>query len=125
MALAAAAAIAAAAVVSVVAVAFALYAGLAPWVGAAWAAAIVAAVMALVIVCLALMVRSRVPGHRPRHAPADEPDASMVQKIVGMARERPLLAAGLALGAGVFALRNPKLIAVVMAAFMEGRQSTR
>jgi uncharacterized membrane protein len=123
MGLAAAAAIAAAAAVGVVAIAFAVYAGSLPWVGPAWAATIVAVLMILIVVVAGLMVRGRASGGR-RHK-ADEPDASMVQKIMAMAKERPILAAGVALGAGVYAIRNPKLIAALAAAFMEGRQSTR
>jgi len=122
MALAAAAAIAAAAAVGVVSIAFAIYLGASPWVGPAWAATIVAALMILIVVIAGLMVRGRASGGRHK---ADEPDASMVQKIVAMARERPILATGIALGAGVYAIRNPKLIAALVAAFMEGRQSTR
>lgn len=122
MALAAAAAIAAAAAVGVVAIAFAVYLGASPWVGPAWAAAIVAVLMILIVAIAGLMVRGRASGGRRQ---ADEPDASMVQKIVAMAKERPILAAGVALGAGVYAIRNPKLIAALAAAFMEGRQSTR
>lgn len=123
MALAAAAAIAAAAAVGVVSIAFAVYLGASPWVGPAWAAAIVAGLMILIVAVAGLMVRGRSAGGRRREA--DEPDASMVQKMMAMAKERPILAAGVALGAGVYAIRNPKLIAALVAAFMEGRQSTR
>lgn len=122
MALAAAAAIAAAAAVGVVSIAFAVYLGASPWVGPAWAATIVAGLMILIVVVAGLMVRGRTSGGRRRE---DEPDASMVQKIMAMAKDRPILAAGIALGAGVYAIRNPKLIAALAAAFMEGRQSAR
>ena len=126
MAIAAAAAITAAAAVSVVAIAFAIFAGLGPWIGSAGAAAVVAAVMALLVTVFALSVRGRIPGGRPRHRQsADEPDASMVQKMVEMAKERPLIATGIAVGAGIYAIRNPKLIAALAAAFMEGRSSAR
>jgi len=122
MALAAAAAIAAAAAVGVVSIAFAIYLGASPWVGPAWAATIVAVLMILIVVVAGLMARGRASGGRRK---ADEPDASMLQKIVEMAKERPILATGIALGAGVYAIRNPKLLAALVAAFMEGRQSAR
>ena len=121
MAVAAAAAIAAAAAVSVASAAFALFAAMTPLVGAAWAAAIVAAVFAVIVLIAGLIARSRAGGHDRRHEAA--PDASLVQKVVEMARDHPLLATGVALGAGVYALRNPKLVAAVVAAFMEGRNS--
>lgn len=122
MAVAAAAAIAAAAAVSVAAAAFALYAAFVPLVGPAWAAAIVAAVAAVLVLIAGLLARARAEGgHRRRREAA--PDASLVQKVVEMAKEHPILATGVALGAGVYAIRNPKLVAAVVAAFMEGRNS--
>ncbi|MGE5500630.1 MAG: hypothetical protein ACM3W4_01750 [Ignavibacteriales bacterium] len=121
MAVAAAAAIAAAAAVSVAAAAFALYAALSPRVGEAWAAAIVAAVAAVLVLIAGLLARARAEGGQRRREAA--PDASLVQKAVEMAREHPILATGVALGAGVYAIRNPKLVAAVVAAFMEGRNS--
>jgi hypothetical protein len=121
MAVAAAAAIAAAAAVSVAAAAFALYAAMTPLVGPAWAAAIVAAVAAVLVLIAGLVARSRADGDHRRHDAG--PDASMVQRLVEMARDHPMIATGVALGAGVYALRNPKLVAAVVAAFMEGRNS--
>jgi uncharacterized membrane protein len=121
MALAAAAAIAAAAAVSVAAAAFALYAAFTPLVGPAWAAAIVAAVAAVLVLVFGLLAKARADGGLRRREAA--PDASLVQKAVEMAKEHPILAAGVALGAGVYAIRNPKLVAAVVAAFMEGRNS--
>jgi len=121
MAVAAAAAIAAAAAVSVAAAAFALYAALVPLVGPAWAAAIVAAVAAVLVLVFGLIARARAEGGHRRHEAG--PDASLVQKAVELAKDHPLIATGVALGAGVYAIRNPKLVAAVVAAFMEGRNS--
>ena len=126
MAVAAAAALAAAAVIGVAAAAFALYAGLHPWVGPAWAAAIVAAAMALLILIGALMIRGRASGGRSRRRRDEpEPDASLVQKAVEMARAHPLLAVGAAVGVGVYAIRNPQLVAAVVTAFMAGRDEAK
>jgi hypothetical protein len=121
MAVAAAAAIAAAAAVSAVAAAFALFAAMAPLVGAPWSAAIVSGAFAALVLVAGLIARSRAGGRERRHEAA--PDASLVQKVVEMAKDHPLMATGVALGAGVYALRNPKLVAAVVAAFMEGRNS--
>jgi len=121
MAVAAAAAIAAAAAVSVAAAAFALFAALSPLVGPAWSAAIVAAAFAVLVLIAGLIARARADGGRRHHEAA--PDASLVQKAVELAKEHPILATGVALGAGVYALRNPKMVAAVVAAFMEGRNS--
>lgn len=126
MAVAAGAALAAAAAIGVFALAFAIYAGLTPWVGPAWAAAIVAAMMALIVLIGGLLVRGRASGgHRSRRRDEPEPDASLVQKVVEMAKEHPLLAVGAAVGVGVYAIRNPQLVAAVVTAFMAGREEPR
>ena len=121
MAVAAAAALAAAAVIGVFAVAFALYAGLSPWVGPAWAAAIVAAVMALAILIAALSMRGAAAGGRSRRRHEEEADPSLIQKVVEMAKDHPLLAVGAAVGVGIYAIRNPQLVAAVVTAFMAGK----
>lgn len=125
MALAAGAAIAAAAAVSVVSAAFALYALVMPWTGSAGAGAIVAAVAALVVAVAGVMAKNRAEARRHHRGPARgaEPDASMVSKIIDIAKERPMLAAGAALAAGVYAIRHPALIAAVLGAVMENRSS--
>ena len=38
---------------------------------------------------------------------------------MGVVRDRPLLAAGAAVAAGIYALRNPQLVAAVVRAFMD------
>ena len=124
MAVAAAAALAAAAAIGVAAAAFAVYAALHPWVGPAWAAAIVAAVMALLVLIGALMMRGRASGGRRRRDEA-EPDASLIQKAIDMARAHPLLAVGAAVGVGIYAIRNPQLVAAVVTAFMAGRDEAK
>lgn len=120
MALAAAAAIAAAAAVGVVALAFALYAAMLPLVGPAWSACIVAAAAALLVALAALVAARKAEGDHRRHAAtAASPDPSLVDTILHLVRERPLIASGAAVAAGIYALRNPQLIAAVMRAFMD------
>lgn len=125
MAVAAAAALAAAAAIGVAAAAFALYAGLSPWVGPAWAAAILAAAMALVILIAGLTMRGAASGGRSRRRQEAEADPSLIQKVVEMAREHPLLAVGAAVGVGIYAIRNPQLVAAVVTAFMAGKDEAR
>jgi len=118
--LAAAAAIVVAAGIGVVAVALAIYAGALPFTGPAGAAAIVAAVMALVAIGGVLAFRP------PRSArrEADDVDASLVEKLIGLAADHPVMAVAAAVGAGFYAVRNPKLAAALIAAFMAGRGET-
>lgn len=121
MALAAAAAIAAAAAVGVVALAFALYAAMLPLVGPAWSACIVAAAAALLVALAALLAARKAEGDHRKHAAsaAASPDPSLVDTILHLVRERPLIASGAAVAAGIYALRNPQLIAAVLRAFMD------
>ncbi len=121
MALAAAAAIAAAAAVGVVALAFALYAAMLPLVGPAWAACIVAAAAALLVALAAVIAARKAEGdhHRRAQAAAAPPDAGLVDVVINLVRERPLIASGAAVAAGIYALRNPQLIAAVLRAFMD------
>jgi hypothetical protein len=120
MALAAAAAIAAAAAVGVVALAFALYATMLPLVGPAWAACIVAAAAALLVALAALVAARKAEGdHHRRQQAAAAPEAGLVDVVLNLVRDRPLIASGAAVAAGIYALRNPQLIAAVLRAFMD------
>lgn len=115
--LAAAAAIVAAAAIAVVSAAFAIYAGVSAWVGPAWGAAAVTAVMALIAVFGVMAFKPRAPAPREE----DPADASLIEKMIDMARDHPLIAVGAAIGAGIYAMRNPKLAVALFAAFMTGR----
>lgn len=116
--LAAAAAIVVAAGIGVVAVALAIYAGALPFVGPAWAAAIVAAVMAAVAVGGVMAFRPP----KSQRRDSEDLDASLLEKMIDLAREHPVLAMGAAVGAGIYAVRNPRLAAAIVAAFMAGRR---
>lgn len=118
MALAAAAAIAAAAAVGVFSAFFALYALVEPQLGAPGAAAVVAASAAILVALAGFIAARKVEGDR-REATTATPDATMVDTILSLVRERPLLASGAAVAAGIYALRNPQLIAAVLRAFMD------
>lgn len=118
-ALAAAAAIAAAAAVSVVAASFALYAVLAPRFGAAGAAAILAAVAAFLALIGGLLAARKAEGKRHDHG-QEAHDVGLMGKVVELAKEKPMLAAGVAVAAGLFALRNPAVLTAVISAFVAG-----
>lgn len=122
-ALAAAAAIAAAAAVSVVAASFALYAVLEPRVGAAGAAAILAGVAALLALILGLVVARKAEGKHHDRGP-EAHDVGLIGKVMDLAKEKPMLAAGVAVAAGIFALRNPAVLTAVISAFVAGGNTT-
>lgn len=119
MALAAAAAIAAAAAVGVVALAFALYAALLPLIGPAWAACAVAGAAALVVAVAAFIAAQKAEGGKRNAASARQPEAGLVDTVMQIIKERPILSAGAAVAAGIYALRNPQLAAAVVRAFMD------
>jgi len=119
MALAAAAAIAAAAAVGVVSAFFALYALVEPQLGAPGAAAVVSASAAVLVAVAGYIAARKVDGDRRRNTAQAAPDATLVDTILSLVRERPLLASGAAVAAGIYALRNPQLIAAVLRAFMD------
>lgn len=124
MALAAGAAIAAAAAVGVFSAFFALFAFIEPFVGTAGAAAIISGASALAVGVAGFVAARKAEGdHRPSATAA--PDASMIELILGLVRDKPLLAAGAAVAAGVYALRNPALITAVIRAFVDKPSTDR
>jgi hypothetical protein len=114
---AAAAAVAAAVAVCVVAASFAIYAFAKVYVGSAWAAAIVAAVFAVVALIFAGLSTRKVslgrPGGKVR-------EAGLADRLVALAKERPLLALGATAAAVVVLARNPAMITAVVSAFVAG-----
>lgn len=120
MAVAAAAAIAAAAAVGVIALAFALYAAVLPLIGPAWAACAVAGSAAALVALAAIFAARKAEGARHHHQAASvQPEAGLIDTIMHIVKERPLLSAGAAVAAGLYALRNPQLAAAVLRAFMD------
>lgn len=118
MALAAGAAIAAAAAVGVFSAFFALFAFIQPFVGTAGAAAIISGVSALAVAIAGVIAARKAQGDR-KAAAAQTTDASLIEIILSVVRDRPLLSAGAAVAAGIYALRNPQLAAAVIRAFMD------
>lgn len=108
--------LAVAAAVLVLALALALFAALRPWIGPSGAALGVAAGAAL-IMALAWLWLDRCLLAPGRGKAGDEPD--LIQKLLAMAQERPILSAGALIGAIFLALRNPTLTAALVKAFLE------
>ena len=122
--LAAAAAFAAAAAVLVFALAFALFALVEPYVGRAGAAAILAGVTALSIGLAAMFIGSLARA-RPRKTSSSDTVWGMIERAVAFVREKPILAASAAIGAGFMAVRNPAYLGSVIRAFVEGKPPPR
>jgi hypothetical protein len=119
--LAGASALAVSAGVFVVALAYALFALVKPYVGAAGAAAVVAGSAALLIAIIGLVVGNL--GRLPKRKPGAP--TSVVDLIVDFVRTKPVTAIGGALAAGIMAIRNPGYLGSVIRAFVEGREAPR
>jgi uncharacterized membrane protein len=115
--MAAVAAIAAAAVVVVIALSFALYAGLRDLIGPAWAAAAVAGVFAVLGLILALLLTRKA---RPKPVKGDQ--QNLTSRLVELARERPLVAAGAMAAAVAVVIRNPRILTAIATAALASRK---
>ena len=116
---AAAGAALAAAAVLVVSLCWALYALMRDSfdLSAAAAGAVVAGAIALIFVVVAVVFAIRA-GARPKEPP-------IVERLKTFVRERPVTAAGAALAAGVFAVKNPKAFLPLILAFLEPKSPRR
>lgn len=115
---AAVAALAAGAATCVVALAFALYALVRDALGPAGGAAVVAGVAALIVLIGALVAMLMA---RPKPVPPSE--QGFIPRALDFARASPLIAAGAAVALGIVAVRNPKILAAVVSAFMAGKST--
>jgi uncharacterized membrane protein len=106
--------------IAIIALAFALYFALEPPLGRAGAAAIVALAFIVVLLLIAILIAMRGKARR-----REDEDHGLIEKLLGIARERPLLAVGAAIAAGVLAVRNPAVIAAVLAAFVQRPKGKR
>ena len=111
------AAIFAAAIVVVVALSFALYAALRDLIGPAWAAAAVAGAFALVAVIVAFVLTRKA---KPKPVKGDE--QNLTSRLVELARERPLVAAGAMAAAVAVVIKNPRILTAVATAAMASRR---
>lgn len=113
---AAVAAMAAAAVVCVVAAAFALYALLRDYIGPAGAAAAIAVGAAILTAILAFVLFRKA---QPR--PLKPEEQNLTTRLFDLAREKPVIAAGAAVAAGLVLLRNPGVVGAAVSAAMASR----
>jgi hypothetical protein len=107
--------------IAVVAAAFAFFFALEPVVGRAGAAGLLAGLLALLVSITVLIVASRgnAPHHDHGHGGGGIPDFSFVERIIEMAKDKPILAAAAAVAAGLIVVRNPALVATIITAIMQ------
>ena len=117
----AACAMGAAASIVVVAAAFALYAFLELRLGRPGAAAIVALVFAAIAALIGLLISLAAQGKRRR----PPPEPTLTERLTEMARERPIIAAGGALAAGLIALKNPQVVVSIISAVLGARAADK
>ncbi|HQT54364.1 MAG: hypothetical protein Q8N10_04150 [Phenylobacterium sp.] len=115
-------ALGAAAVVVVVALAFTLYAAVLPQVGPAWAAASVAGAAAVLMALCAMALLIKV--NPPRLGKQAE-ERDTLTRLIDLAKEKPIVAASAIIGASLVALRNPKIVATVLATAMATRSADK
>lgn len=116
---AAAVVMATAAGVCVVAAAFALYAQLQQSLSGPAAAAVVAVAAALLVFIVGLVISSRLHSTAKRRLPPD--DTPLTQRLIDLAKERPLVAGTAAIAAAVFVARNPKIMTGLLSAVLAAR----
>jgi hypothetical protein len=112
-------AFAAAAAVAVFAAAFGLYALLVGRLGPAGAAGALVGAAALLMLLLALAAWIK---SRPPRLARGKPQGDPMERIVEMARERPIIAAGALVAAAMVAMRNPAITAMVFKSFFDSKK---
>ena len=113
---AAVAALAAAAAVCVVAAAFALYAVARDYLSPAGASAAIAVLAAILVALLFFFLL-----HKAQPRPLKREEENLTTRLVDLARDRPIIAAGAAVAAGLVLLRNPGVIGAALSATMANR----
>ncbi len=108
------AAMAAAACVVVVSAAFAVYALLRTYVGPSGAAACVTLAAAVVLGILALVMFRKAKGPKLSAKGKAEGAGGLVERLTDLVSDRPVVAAGAAVAAGLLAWRNPTLVSTVL-----------
>ncbi len=109
------AAMAAAACVLVVSAAFAFYALLRTDIGPAGASACVTLFAAIVLGVLALFLFNKAKGpHLAVKGKASAGQGGLVERVTELVSDRPVVAAGAAVAAGLLAWRNPTLVSTIL-----------
>ncbi len=126
LALIAAAAILAASAVAVVAAAFAIYAFARSYLGPAGAAAAVCGAAALLIALIALVVGLEAARMTKAYKRANAPGApSLIDHLIALARERPIVSGGAVLAAAAMAVRNPAVLAGVFKMLLNQKRTSK
>ena len=120
---AAVAAVGAAAGVCVVAASFAIYALAREALTPAGAGAVVAAVFALLALIVAWLATRKVVPKKGLAPPP--PPASPVERVMALAKERPLIALGAAAVATTVLVRNPAMVTALISAFVAGNNTPK
>lgn len=120
------------AAVMVFAAAFGAYALLEPHLGPAGAAGVLIGLVALAMILIGMMLMRSGAAVRRAVAPPAPPPASaagiagVIDRAMGIVRERPLTTAVVALAAGLMVIRNPQYLGQALRAFLnEGDQGRR
>ena len=114
---AAIAAVAAAVAVCIVAASYAVYALALLWLTPAGAAAVVAAVFAAIAAIVAWIATRKVVPKTPKGAP---PPETPMEKVIGLAKERPILALGAGAVAAFVLARNPAIVSALLSGVIAG-----
>ena len=109
---AALAAMAATAAVVVVSASFAFYALLRTYIGPSGAAGCVTLAAAIVLGVLALILLRKAKG--PKVKPRKPGEGGLADRLTGLVSDRPVVAAGAAVAAGLLAWRNPTLVSTLL-----------
>ena len=109
----------ASAAVMVVAGATALYGVLKPYLGGPGAAAAIVLAAGLLMMVVGMIMERRLLNSGPAGKAGPESEQDLLQKLMGMAQDKPLIAVGALIGAIFLAIRNPALTAVVVKAFLD------
>lgn len=117
---AAGAAVIAAVLVCVVAAAFALYAVARMWLGPAGAAAVVALAFAAIAVGVAVYASRKIPA-----PPAPAEDVGLIDRLIELAKARPLVAAGAAAAVVALLVRNPSMLTAILTAVLAGNAAPK
>ena len=103
--------------VLVVSAAFAVFGVLKAWVGPPGAAALTALAAAILMGVVAVSFEAWAQSSKSGKNPQNDQD--LVQRLIAMAQERPILSAGALAGVVALAIRNPALVAIVVKAFLD------
>jgi hypothetical protein len=113
-------AIATAAAIALVAASFAIFALARPYVGDAGASGVVCGVYALLVLIGGI---AAIP--RKRRRVRSEGPTGVAEDLMELVRDKPMASAGVALAAGIMAMRNPRVIGEIARAFFANRRERR